>query len=44
MFGELIISGQAKQRALAEEIFQEIGPEMDRCTFKTVTDMLEGVD
>ncbi|KAK3699893.1 hypothetical protein QZH41_016548 [Actinostola sp. cb2023] len=44
LFGELIISGQGKQRALAEEIFEEIGPEMDRCTFKTVSDMLAGVD
>jgi hypothetical protein len=44
LFGELIISGQGKQRVMAEEIFAEIGNEMDRCTYKTVSDMLAGVE
>ena len=42
LFGELMISQQPKQRALAQEVFKEIGPEMDRCTYQTVVDMLEG--
>ena len=42
LFGELIISQQAKQRALVDEVLQEIGAEMDQCTYQTVKDMLEG--
>lgn len=44
LFGELIISQQPKQRALVDEVLKEIGPEMDRCTYRTVKDMLEGND
>jgi len=44
LFGELIISQQPKQRALVDEVLREIGPEMDRCTYRTVKDMLEGND
>ncbi|KAL9973834.1 hypothetical protein ACROYT_G020340 [Oculina patagonica] len=44
LFGELIISQQPKQRALVDEVLKEIGPEMDRCTYRTVQDMLEGND
>ena len=42
LFGELLISQQPKQRSIAEEAFEAIGPEMDRCTYKTVQDMLTG--
>ncbi|XP_032238993.2 uncharacterized protein LOC5513554 isoform X2 [Nematostella vectensis] len=42
LFGELIISGQARQRAMAEEVFEQIGAEMDRCTYQTVSDMIRG--
>ena len=44
LFGELIISQQPRQRALVDEVLAEIGPEMDRCTYQTVKDMLEGND
>lgn len=42
LFGELIISQQSKHRALVDEVLVEIGAEMDRCTYQTVKDMLEG--
>ena len=42
LFGELIISQQPKQRALVDEVMDEISAEMDRCTYQTVKDMLEG--
>lgn len=42
LFGELIISQQSKHRALVDEVLMEIGAEMDRCTYQTVKDMLEG--
>ncbi|XP_022800692.1 uncharacterized protein LOC111338453 [Stylophora pistillata] len=44
LFGELIISQQPRQRALVDDVLAEIGPEMDRCTYQTVKDMLEGND
>lgn len=44
LFGELIISQQPRQRALVDDVLAEIGPEMDRCTYRTVKDMLEGND
>lgn len=42
LFGELIISQQSKHRALVDEVLVEISSEMDRCTYQTVKDMLEG--
>ena len=44
LFGELLISGQPKQIAIVKEVLDEIGPEMDRCTYRTVQDMLLGND
>ena len=44
LFGELIISQQPKQRTLVDEVLEEIGGEMDRCTYQTIKDMLEGND
>lgn len=44
LFGEMLISGQPKQISMVKEVLAEIGPEMDRCTYRTVQDMLLGND
>ena len=43
LFGELLISEDAKQRRLANEVFEEIKNEMDGCTYQTVYEMLNGI-
>ncbi len=43
LFGELIITEDRVQRKLADDAFFEIKDEMDRCTFQTVYEMLNGI-
>ncbi len=43
LFGELIITEDAAQKRLAESVFFQIKDEMDKCTYRTVHEMINGI-